>query len=265
MDMKPWVLAGVCCLMLLGAGCSVAVHPESTIPTKPATDANGSSVWVAVAPFIEKLVFSDQEKSHATAVIYRAARGAFNWHFVQSTSVHPVATWADALPKAVLVSNGVYFTDEGLPAGFLSINGTRIGTHVFDANKSGAFVLTPEPHIIDTAAKQLSFKEISDGAQSYPILIRHGVDALTTSTSTAVARRTFVGTDKQQNVYVGIISDQVISLGNLAHLLMRTGIPWDMVLNLDGGPSSGIYVRAVTSTELINSDTGVANVLVAEP
>lgn len=260
--MKRHVLFGLAAgLLLLGAGCFFT--PKRPIGVTNIVQERES--WTPVAPSVDKLIFTDSGKTGVTAVIYRLSHGSFRWHFISSTTTRTIAGWASSVPSAALVANGVYFTSAAQPAGFLAVSGTRIGTSAFDLNRTALLTLSPEPRIIDTTAETISLRSVRDGAQSYPFLVKRGADALTMSTSTAIARRTFIGLDQDRNTYVGVVSDHLIGLGDLAHLLMRTGIAWDDVLNLDGGPSTGVYVRTATSTELINSDTQIPNVLIAEP
>jgi hypothetical protein len=217
---------------------------------------------MAVAPHVSELLY--QDASGVQADIFRVDAGSLHWHFVASSTPQTIARWSEQLPKASLIANGVYFTPAFESAGFLSIAGKRQGSGLFDLKRSGILSLSPEPRIIDTALEPVDLNSLADAGQSYPFLIRDGVSVVS-STSTMAARRTFIGTDQTQNVYVGVISEDIVTLANISKLLARIGIPWQDVLNLDGGPSTGIAVWGATGSKLINSDTAVPIVVVAEP
>ncbi|MFZ2803779.1 MAG: phosphodiester glycosidase family protein [Patescibacteria group bacterium] len=260
MKLYPQALFLALSLAVFGAGCAVSVTPAPS--AVGSSSGSASSTWTNVAPHVDKLSY--QDTSGVQAVMYRVAAHALRWQFVASSTPRTVGEWSDALPQAVLVANGVYFTPENAPAGFLSIHGQRIGSQSFDLDKSALLSLSPEPQLVDTAHEHASFASIQDGAQSYPLLVRDG-ESIVSSTSTLAARRTFIGLDREQNVYVGVIPGSLVTLTQLSQLLVRTGIDWQDVLNLDGGPSSGIEVRGPVGTDLLDSETNVPIVLVAQP
>jgi len=243
-------------LVVFGAGCAVNVkHAPSVFTGDPSTG------WQNIAPHIDAMSYLDA--SGVRAKIFRITSNTMQWHFVASSTPQTIASWSNDLPRAAVIVNGVYFTPEFQPAGFLSIDGKRIGKQAFDLERTGMLTLAPMPRLIDTSVERVDLASLADAGQSYPFLVRDGVSSVV-STSTLAARRTFIGLDRDQNVYIGVIPDDLVTLTSLSQLLGRTGIPWKDVLNLDGGPSTGIYVHGA-APEAINSDTPVPIVLVAEP
>lgn len=218
----------------------------------PTTD---TSAWASVAPGIDRL---DTE----TITLFRFAPGAFSWEFAHADQPSPVSSWAATLPDAVAVINGVYFKPDFTPAGLFIDNGTRIGSTAFDEDRSGILEFAPTLAIVDTATEEADKTAMTEAAQSYPFLIKDGQPAVATD-SGALARRSFFGLDKQGNAYLGIVPDTEMSLYALAQTLSTLQTDWTNVLNLDGGPSSGLVVNAGDESESIDSFVGVPNVIVA--
>lgn len=172
-----------------------------------------------------------------------------------------VSEWAASLDGELLVANGVYFHDDSFPSGLFVSSGKRVGDRAFDANKSGLLVLQPTPAVIDTSASSLpDVSDLVEAAQSFPFLIKDGHAAIAED-SGLVARRTFIGNDKDGRIYIGTVAADAISLYDLSQELAAMAIPWDNVMNLDGGPSTGVVTADPNDTDF-DSFSAVPNVLV---
>ena len=175
-----------------------------------------------------------------------------------------VSEWFDHVTSAVMMTNGVYFHEDLFPSGLFIHGGKRIGARQFDADKSGVLSFTPKPEILRSVLSNEQIKVWQEAAQSFPFLIEDGAIAVATDTG-RIARRTFIGLDRDGNVYMGIVPFAGLSLYELARALSRLPIPWDSVLNLDGGPSSGLFVRSGDGVEGLDSFVPVPNVIAVEP
>ena len=143
-------------------------------------------------------------------------------------------------------------------------HGQRVGTRQFDLDLSGLIDLSSGAlKLINTKSEKANLKNLTEGAQSYPFLIMDGKSAVTEE-SGKLGRRTFIGLDRQQNAYVGVVPDEPITLRELSLALKTLDIDWDRVINLDGGPSTGLKFNTETYNELEDSYTIVPNVLVVE-
>ena len=129
--------------------------------------------------------------------------------------------------------------------------------------RSAVLELAPAFKIIDTAKEKFDEKNIAEAAQSYPLLIATG--KVQKVSAEKLARRSFAGIDYQGNVYFGIIPDDEVSLATAADMINKIGVAWTNVLNLDGGPSSGLAANLSGAKETINSIVQVPNVIIAEP
>lgn len=266
------LLVFVSCIALLGAGCEKLVPvPLPVVLQRSATTTSGASPiavisWSARGSGIDRTAFRFSTSTASEVVIYRFSLAKHTFGFRHSTSGAAVSEWMGREPEALFAANGVYFHEDELPSGWFRAEGKVIGARSFDADKSALLRLEPNPTILINASEQKAAKQKArDAAQSFPLLVSGGVAAIKED-SGKVARRTFVGTDKaQEYFYVGIVPYTGISLYELSQALTRLPVRWEAVLNLDGGPSSGIVFRAPDQSETIDSYVTVPNVLVIHP
>ncbi len=140
-----------------------------------------------------------------------------------------------------IVINGGFFDEEYAPSGFLVVNGERISERLFDQDKSGLVVIEKgKVSIRDLALHPIKENELFEFAlQSYPFLIKDTKPALSED-SGKKANRTVLAMDAAGNVYI-IISLSEISLYEMMNKILALQTKFTAVLNLDGGPSTGIY------------------------
>lgn len=249
-------------LIISGVGCGENLETINP-PSAQQTTTPISHDWVDLGDGAQRLTDLSVSPS-ITIELYRFPQTNYSFRFINSTEPKTVAEWAKTLPNATLISNGVYFHEDLLPSGFFVSNGQLVGTREFDTNRSGMIVLAPEVSIFeDIGVHPTLSKTTEEAAQSYPFLIKNGSLAIV-SDSNQLARRTFLGTDTQGLVYIGIVPDDAVSLYELAKRLEKIPVSWDSVINLDGGPSSGL-VDHTEKPESMNSFVAVPNIVVVEP
>jgi len=251
--------------MLCGAGCvptEVKQAIETSVqPPPPAVEEAAS--WQPVGNGIERLEQRFSTSTDARIVLYRFPATGFAWRFDQSGDPKRVGAWMDASSQAVLVINGVYFSEDFKPTGLFVSQSKRAGARQFDNNKSGLIILSPKVALLDTASEKYDVKSLREAAQSYPFLLKDGKAAIDKDTE-KYARRSFFGLDRDGRVYVGIVPDEPLSLRELATALLKLDVSWDRVINLDGGPSSGLSFRSDAWHETVDSYAAVPNVIVVE-
>ncbi len=161
-----------------------------------------------------------------------------------------------------IVINGAYFDTDYTPSGLLIINKNRIGKRMFDQNKTGLIAVTNNlTSIRDLAVSPVKNNESLDFAlQSYPFLIKNSQAALATD-SGKKARRTALGIDAENNLYIISVTSYQPTLYEFMNQIIATKIPFTFVLNLDGGPSSGIYANWGKTQLQIDSFTKVSSVV----
>lgn len=171
-----------------------------------------------------------------------------------------VSDWATA--SSTVVINAGYFDEDNSPSGYLVAEGQRYGKRMFDQERSGLIVIAGgKLSIRDLKSKPVEEGEKFEFAlQSYPFLIKNGAGAIAQD-SGLKARRTAVGMDRSGNVYVLFVQSSSFSLYEFMNVLLQTKISFQDVLNLDGGPSSGIVIRSGEYEKVYNSLTPVPSVL----
>lgn len=250
----------VALVLFLGVGCVVKPPKKATVPSNiPLERPTSRRVWQDVADGAAR--FSYDVNATTTAVLYRFSPDRFEIGLAAENQPKRVSAWRDDLSDARLIVNGSYFDADGSPSGYLAIDGRRIGKRAFDLDKSG-FVRVGTPFdILDTSRVPVDLNATREGFQSYPFFFIDGHPAIKRD-SGFQARRTFIGTDKDGMIYVGVIADGEISLYATMQALASTGVRWNNVLNLDGGPSTGLATRFEEANETMDSFTPVPNVLV---
>ena len=161
------------------------------------------------------------------------------------------------LADDILLVNGFYFTETMAAAGRLWDEGEVTGGQAYDPERTAVVRLHPNPAIIDTTNAPLEELDMEEGGQTFPLLIKDGSPAVKED-SGRLARRTFIGFDEEGQLYIGIVPHHYLSLYTLSQLLPTTKIRWNMVANLDGGPSTGVFVPDGTS---VDSFTPIPNVI----
>ncbi len=248
-------------LCFVGAGCSPEKKLESTtsIPPTSVERSAPSPEVKSVANGLERMTFQFGSSAGEHLLLYKIDPAQYDFSIEHASSARSIADWQLTLGMPMLVVNGAYFHEDYSPSGMLIINGERIGSRTFDLDKSALLELSPLPQIIETKTEVLP-AQTKHALQSYPLLVRNGMNVIQ-SDSGLVARRTFFGFDTDGFAYIGILADAELSLFELGHVLEKNNIKWKNVLNLDGGPSSGL---AVVNGEIKNSIFPVPNVIVVK-
>lgn len=264
-------------VLLLGSGAWTAIGctvlPTTiSLPTLPSTSSTSSTTldtqedlnqWMPVGPGADRAQMRFEDATSSEMVLYRFDPALYRFHIVHQLPPLTIAAWSSALPDAQLLVNGVYFHEDNFPSGLVIASGTRIGDRQFDVDKSGVILMDHGLTLLKSAVSSTQLNAWHEAAQSYPFLIWNGMPAVATDTA-RVARRTIVGTDREGNVYVGVLADSALSLYSLSQSLITLPIHWQAVMNLDGGPSTGLVSHLPGRSEIINSYASVPNVFVVE-
>lgn len=253
----PLLLAGI---VLFGAGCVSSVTRQDVVPVNSiVTETSPQFQSETISNGLEKILYRYGSSTEQYLLLYKVDPAQYDLTVEHATSARSIADWQISLGNPALVANGGYFHEDNLPSGMLVSHGKRIGTRAFDFDKSATLELSPTPEIIDTRMEDVP-PYVQNAIQSYPLLLKNGMPQIETD-SGLLARRTFFGFDSEGFAYIGILPDAELSLYELAQNLKKMPISWDRVINLDGGPSSGVAVR---NGDIENSIFPVPNVIVVQ-
>jgi len=249
-------------LIILGVGCQTFEFDSR--PTFELAIRTGIELKLQteLSPNIEYYEYSEiinnSEIGDDFLVIYKIKQSSVDIRFAHDKEMGSVIDW-QLKTGADIVVNGVYFHDDYLPSGKVIIDGQQVSDRQFDFDKTAFIEFEPNFKITDTALEQLNISEVKNGAQTYPFIFKHGEGAIKED-SALKARRSFMAADLAGNIYLGVIKKSDVSLFEMMNLLQDLE-KWDNMVNLDGGPSSGIasgYDRSV------NSLTSIPNVILVK-
>ncbi|MCW1892210.1 MAG: epoxyqueuosine reductase QueH [Candidatus Uhrbacteria bacterium] len=266
------ILAAACIAvaMTFGVGCSRqnattpiigSILPNPFTATSTRSEASESFAWKPVAEGADRATLViPQGDWKSTLIVYRFDPLKYRFQFANSQTPKSIRAWRDDLSSVRFIINGVYFHEDGTPSGALRINGADISSRAFDADKSGLIVLDGAPKIVDTSADPDISGSTSSSAQSYPFLIKDGV-ASVKEDSGLLARRSFIGTDKDGLVYLGVYTDGEQSLYDFSKTLEKLPITWKYALNLDGGPSTSFVSKFSGAEDIEDGYGSIPNVI----
>lgn len=218
--------------------------------------------WESVGAGMRRLEYISADNTDV--LLYAFDPAAVTLRIEQASEAKRVKTWAQSIDGEYLVANGFYFLEDNAPAGLLISDSQAWHTQAFDLDKSGIVELAPEFKIVDTETATFDSRGVTEAGQSYPFLLKQGRGAVKTDSGLR-ARRTFMGTDEAGQVYLGLVWRDDMSLYALMKTLQEMDIAWHNVINLDGGPSSGLVIETQSFTESFDSAASVPNVIVIQP
>lgn len=175
---------------------------------------------------------------------------------------------ADALPDvgAVAGCNGGFFDrDPFLPVGFMISGGTRTGSISSKPWMGGLLVVRGGMLRFESTAGFEDTADVTDLLQSGPWLVRAEVPEA--NGDTRRARRTFVCRDAGDRWAIGTADPCTLAELSAALASESVGslVRVDEALNLDGGPSSALWVRGRATNYSVAERWPVRNYLAVVP
>ncbi len=164
-----------------------------------------------------------------------------------------VRGWFNAINPDMVINAG-FFTEENKATGIVIANGKRYGQTY--KGFGGMFSLRDgKPQLQWLArAPYAPDDHVTQAIQSFPMLILNGtlVDGIPDDGTRN--RRSFIAIDQNGRLLLGTCQSPVWTMGDLAHYLDKNPLlNIASALNLDGGASSGIWMRDVPDVLLMDS------------
>lgn len=174
-----------------------------------------------------------------------------------------VGGWAERL-QPLLVINGGYFTPENETTGLLISEGRASGTPLADF--AGMFAVTLDGQVSVRWLHQQPYdpgEPLAEGLQSFPVLVKPGgvMGFPADADDGRPARRTVVAQDRRGDILVIVAPRGNLSLHELARFLAASDLELDVALNLDGGLSTGLWLRTLGEPVDIDSLVPVPSVI----
>jgi len=185
----------------------------------------------------------------------------FDTAVVHQEDARFVTSWSG--PDSVVI-NGGYFEDDFSPSGHLVVDGEKVGDEDFDADLTGLFAAKDEVVGLHNFGRvPLDVHRHADYAlQSFPVLVDQGEPFIAENFGPR-ARRSAVGVDYDGFTYVIVADQPHFTLFEFMQQLEGFGISFESVLNLDGGPSTGMVVQNKKQENILQIDSraSVPNVI----
>jgi uncharacterized protein YigE (DUF2233 family) len=287
-------------LALMSLACSIQVSlrdapPPTDPPPPPPTDAPATPTpipsptsspptpsptpdlaWHEVAPGVERRDMLVQLPRFPSEVWVRLVRldpnrVTLRVHYTPDNP-RQIDKWADDTDALVVVNGGFYHGDFRAAALLVS-DGQLFGEPITYRDDligvGGVFAVTggaAEIRSLGRGSADLGGLEDAEQAiESYPMLLSPGGVPAYPQETDERARRTAIGVDGRGRVVIAVCSAPTFSLYELSGWLPTTDLGLDAALNLDGGPSSGLAVRAGGEDLLIEAEALLPSVLAAYP
>jgi uncharacterized protein YigE (DUF2233 family) len=175
-----------------------------------------------------------------------------------------VREWLTTLDAAVVINAG-FFTPEKRATGLVIADGKRAGQTY--KGFGGMFSVRAGMPQLQWLARQpyVADDSITQAVQSFPMLLVNGqiVDGLPDDGSRN--RRSFVGIDAAGRVVLGVCHSPLWTMTDLAgYLVNNPMLQLTSAMNLDGGSSSGLWIRGVSEAILLDSIESVPSVIAVE-
>lgn len=166
---------------------------------------------------------------------------------------------------ATAIINGGYFDEQDNATALIVSDGQAFGSSY---NRFGG-MLSVDTHG-STTLRSLHDQpydpnndQLQQATQSSPMLILNG-KATQFNANAASSRRSVVAMDKQGRLLFIASPNLAFSLGEFADLLAASDLSIDRALNLDGGASTGLYMKADNQQASIDSIAKLPIVIIAK-
>jgi hypothetical protein len=165
---------------------------------------------------------------------------------------------------ALAAINGSYFDIDGKPLAFLKIANQAINARIAkNSLYTGVFSIKDQQPLISRRDDFLA-EQADEGLQSGPLLLLHGTSQTITGVPSRASRRALIGIDLEQRLVIAVADSLLGGLHWPELQEIFSAKPWQIqvidLLNLDGGGSAQLYVKAGKFEEMV---AGTAEVPVA--
>lgn len=251
-------------ILLVVCGLS-SITLSSQAPTKlknsPSLSVTDSGGWKSIQKGVEFRKMSLQRSEPSHSIDMKLLR--FDTHWIAPRVLRSaqfqlkganVKTFAEK-SGAIATINANYFDTDGKPLAYLKVGSQPINSRLAKtALYTGVFSVKDQQPAISHRDEFVP-EQADEGLQSGPLLLLHGTAQPVTGTPNRASRRALIGMDQQQRLIVAA-TDNLLGGLHWAELQeIFSAAPWQIqltdLLNLDGGGSAQLYVKAGNFVELV--------------
>jgi uncharacterized protein YigE (DUF2233 family) len=275
--MHKWALSAILLVACSNSAASTQIPPTATVQLRasliatkttlaPTATARPNTVeWRTVRNGIELAILNANVHSLNQSHPMMVAR-------IDPSKVDVRVNYAPSAPQRVrdwlnssdvdLVINAGFFTEQKQATGLLISDGKSFGSTY--KGFGGMFAMRDGKPSLQWLAAQpyQADKRISQAVQSFPMLARGSVIVQGISTDERHNLRTFVALDRSGRMLLGVCQTPAWTLLDLAEFLAaEPSLNIESALNLDGGASTGMWLRDVNDVMLTDSFDTVPSVI----
>lgn len=157
---------------------------------------------------------------------------------------------------ALAVINGGYFDQQNHPTALLISNGQAYGTTY--SGFGGMLAVDAQGNVTLRSLREQPYEaaaeQLQQVTQSSPLLVLNGLRTQFDANA-ANQRRSVAAIDKQGRLLLIVSPANAFSLDEMADLLVASDLSLQTALNLDGGASTGLFVKGAGTRENVNVDS----------
>jgi uncharacterized protein YigE (DUF2233 family) len=235
---------------------TLANTPPPSSPASPTSPASPSPTpliadtgWQELQQGLHQRQLNHTVDNRLLESLYIVRLDPAHWRFdVAYTpgATQPWGTWQSQTNAAVML-NGGYYTPELYATGLIIHQGVAQGV----SYDGFAGMLTvdgdgyPTVRWLANQPYDHASEQAWAGLQAFPMLVKPGgvLGYPAESESGRRARRTVIGQDAEGRVYFIVTPRGYFTLHELSDYLVQTDLGLEVAFNLDGGPSSGVWVQ----------------------
>jgi uncharacterized protein YigE (DUF2233 family) len=176
----------------------------------------------------------------------------------------PLRMWF-AAHKPLAIINGGFFHEDYQTAALLISDGAASGASY--EGFGGMLAIAPGGEVSIQPLRDQPYdpgEELAQAMQSFPMLVFPGGEAAQPDDNGERARRSALAIDRSGRLLLIASPASGFSLRGLAEWLSQSDLDIDRALNLDGGSSTGLFVRDGDLSEEIDSFGPLPSVLMVE-
>jgi exopolysaccharide biosynthesis protein len=249
---------------------TVTPIPSPTPTLLPTLETAPDTGWQFLQPGLERRsinIFDDQNQQLEALYLLRLDPNQFRLDVAYHATPQNLEDWQKET-NALIVVNGGYFRIEDekyIPNGLTIVDGEIFGSSY------GSFGGMLAVSDYGTELRWLEerpynpYEQLRAALQSFPVLVKPGGELGFPAQyeDNLKARRTVIGQDRNGQILFVVAPRGYFTLHQLSAYLTGSDLNLNIALNLDGGPSSGIWLAQ--PREIIPSQTLLPIVILAYP
>ncbi len=225
---------------------SATPEPQTTLTVTTVVPDTG---WLELQPGLERRtiqIYDDLNQVVESVYVLRVHQDRYRLDIAFEGIPQSLEGWQRQTNAEVIINGGYYRieNEKYYPTGLTIVDGVTYGTGYGDfagmlaIDESGADLrwLAEQPYD--------SSEPLQAALQSFPILVKPGGELgfSAENEDNVPARRTVIGQDMDGNILFIIAGKGYFTLHQISVWLTASDLNLDIAVNLDGGPSSGIFV-----------------------